>query len=313
MIKPSRNQFSREGFVTQELRRRKEVRTILTRRCFLTLLIACLTVGLSFAETREPLTQQLDSLSKIRGRFSFAVVGDTRSGGDDYGELIQRMMEHRPDFIVNLGDMVRSANRASWVDFWNRSKPIAVPYFLTVGNHDVYDEKSEELYKRQVDLPGNELYYSFAADDSLFIVLDSNIPGQDRRITGEQYKWLEGVLSTSRQRHTFVYLHHPLYPEKGRGHHYGGSLDKYPKERDRLQELFVKYNVTIVFAGHEHLYLRKVIAGVTEIITGGGGATLYAGEGKGGFHHFILVTVDGDKVEGDLIDINEKVKDTFRL
>lgn len=222
-------------------------------------------------------------------------------------------MEHRPGFIVNLGDIVRSAKRASWVDFWERSKPIAVPYFLTVGNHDVHDEKSEELYKSQVDLPGDELYYSFTADDSIFIVLDSNIPGQDRRITGEQYKWLEGVLSTAGQRHTFVFLHHPLYPEEGRGHHYGGSLDKYPEERDRLQALFVKYNVTIVFAGHEHLYLRKVIAGVTEIITGGGGATLYAGEGKGGFHHFILVTVDGDSVKGEVIDINGKVKDTFQM
>lgn len=135
------------------------------------------------------------------------------------------MMEHRPAFIVNLGDMVRSVKRAAWVDFGIDRNPSRSRTSFAVGNHDIDDEKSEELYKRQVDLPGNELYYSFTADDSLFIFLDSNIPGQDRRTTGEQYKWLEGVLSTASQRHTFVFLHHPLYPEKGIGHHYGGSLE----------------------------------------------------------------------------------------
>ncbi len=173
------------------------------------------------------------------------------------------------------------------------------------------DKKSEELYKEQVDLPGNKLYYSFAVDDSLFIFLDSNIPGQDRKITGDQYKWVEQTLATAGQRYKFVFVHHPLYPEKGIGHHYGGSLDKYPKERDRLQSLFVKYGVTIVITGHEHLYLRKMADGLMHIITGGGGATLYAGAEKGGFYHFILVKVDEKNVTGQVIDIRNKVKDTF--
>src|SRR3990172_10613368 len=139
-------------------------------------------------------------------------------------------MEHNPDFVVNTGDMVMSQDKRLWDDFWKLSKTITVPYFLAVGNHEVFDKKSGELYKEQVDLPGNELYYSFTAGDSLFIFLDSNIPDQDRKIMGEQYKWLEGELSTSTQRHKFVFVHHPLYPEKGTSH-YGRSLDKHPKER----------------------------------------------------------------------------------
>lgn len=301
------------GFMKQERRKRRKVLAYLTEGFFLPLLIVCLTIVLSSAEKHEHLNQKLDALGKIQGSFSFAVIGDTRSGGDDYRELAKRIMEHRPDFIVNTGDMVYSPRKSLWADFWENSKPVTVPYFLTAGNHDVDDEKSEKLYKEQVDLPGNELYYSFTVDDSLFIVLDSNIPGQDRKITGEQYKWLEEVLSSSRQKHRFVFVHHPLYPEKGRGHHYGGSLDKYPKERDLLQRLFVKHKVTTVFIGHEHLYFRKAIDGVTEIITGGGGATLYAGEEKGGFYHFILVTVDGATVKGEVIDISGKVKDSFQL
>ncbi len=260
---------------------------------FLTSLIVFLTVVLSFAEAREPLRKELDSLSRIHGGFSFAVLGDNQSGDSAYREVIKRMMEHKPCFVVNTGDMVSSAGAASWAAFWKDSALISVPYFLTAGNHDVRDEKSEELCREQVGPPGNELYYSFLAGNSLFIILDSEIPGQDRRITGEQYKWLEEVLSASTQEHKFVFVHHPLYPDKRIGRHYGGCLDKHTEERDRLQKLFARYKVTIVFAGHEHLYLRKVIDGVTEIITGGGGAALYAGNEKGGFHHFLLVTADG--------------------
>jgi predicted phosphodiesterase len=88
-------------------------------------------------------------------------------------------------------------------------------------------------------------------------------------------------------------------------------MDRYPGERDRLQALFVKYNVELVSTGHEHLYERKSVDGVTHIITGGGGAPLYADEKDGGFNHFIVVTVDGDKVSAEVVDGNNKVRDRF--
>ncbi len=282
------------------------------RRYLIALLIVCATFGVSFAGTREVSSQDLERLSKLQGSFTFAVLGDTRSGGDDYRKLVRRVMEHRPDFVAHTGDMVNSPRKTLWADFWEQSKPITVPYFLTVGNHDVRDRETEELYKEQGDLPGNKLYYSFTAGNSLFIFLDSNIPGQERKITGEQYTWLEQTLSASGHEHTFVFVHHPLYPEKAAGYHYGGCLDKYPKERDRLEALFKKYKVTIVFAGHEHIYLRKVVDGVMHIITGGGGAMLYSEEENGGFYHFVLVTVDGNRVKGEVIDIRGKVRDTFQ-
>jgi hypothetical protein len=213
---------------------------------------------------------------------------------------------------VNTGDQVPDEDDLKdWARFWEMSKPIKVPYFLTVGNHDVNDTKSELLYKEQVDLPGNELYYSFTAGNALFIVLDSYLTGEQKKITGDQYKWLEGVLAKSTQRYKFIFLHHPLYPDKRNGRHYGNSLDRYPDDRDKLQALFVKHNVTMVFTGHDHLYLRKTVDGMPHIIAGGGGAPLYAYEKDGGFYHFIVVTVDGDKVSAEVIDINGKVRDKY--
>lgn len=275
------------------------------------LLVVCLTAAVSFAEVHGVSSQQLATLSKIQGSLTFAVLGDTRSGGKVYHDLAVRLMEHKPAFVVNTGDMVFMPDGGLWATFWKLSKPITVPYFFSMGNHDANDLDNDAIYKEQVELPGNKLYYSFSAGDSLFVVLDSNVPDQDRKITGEQYAWLEKTLSTSDKKHKFVFVHHPLYSEKDCGHHYMGGLDKYQQDRDRLAELLKKNKVDIVFAGHEHLYLRKTVDGITQIITGGGGAPLYTSDEKGGFYHFILVTVNGNEVKGEVIDNNGKVRDMF--
>jgi 3',5'-cyclic AMP phosphodiesterase CpdA len=200
-----------------------------------------------------------------------------------------------------------------WAKFWEMSKPITVPYFLTVGNHDAHSKVpgSEQIYTQQVDLPGNELYYSFVAGNSLFVVLDSSLDDQEKKITGKQYAWLEGILANAAQKHKFVFVHHPLYTVKGKGKHAGNSLDRYPVERDRLQALFVKHHVELVFTGHEHLYERKLVDRITHVISGGGGAPLYADEKDGGFNHFVVVTVDGDKVTAEVVDSSNKVRDRF--
>jgi 3',5'-cyclic AMP phosphodiesterase CpdA len=271
-----------------------------------------------FAAQDQQITQKLAALEKIPSKFSFVVLGDNRAGDPAcdavYQKLIAAALARKPDLMVNTGDQIdKPGNIEHWKRFWELSRNVTVPYFFTVGNHDAHVEVagSEETYKAQVELPGNELYYSFAAGNSLFVVLDSYIKGEDKKITGEQFKWLEQVLAASKQKTKFVFIHHPLYPEAAKGKHHGNSLDRYKEERDRLQALFVKNKVTMVFLGHEHYYLRKTIDGIPHIIAGGGGAPLYAKDEDGGFHHYVLVTVDGDKVSGEVVDLNGKVRDRF--
>ena len=288
---------------------------MLNRKYFIFILLTVILAAVPvFAGQDQQIAQKLVSLEKINGKFSFVVLGDNRSGGDVYRKIVSMAMERKPDFIINTGDMIASpGNSDDWAKFWELSKVVTVPYFLTVGNHDAHPKvpRSEKIFKEQVDLPGNELYYSFVAGNSLFIVLDSYIDDQEKRITGEQYAWLEGVLAHASQKHKFVFLHHPLYTEPGKGHHSGDSLDKYPKDRDRLETLLVKSRLDAVFAGHEHFYQRKSVDGITHVITGGGGAPLYGDEKDGAFHHYIVMTVDGGTVSGEVVDINGKVRDRF--
>lgn len=281
-----------------------------------TLLFIVLTLGAACAAPVQQTNRKFNELKNLPTQFKFVVLGDNRSGDDVYRNLISMAMEQKPDFIINTGDQIATpGDRKQWANFWELSKVVTVPYFLTVGNHDSHPKVmgSEHTYKEQVDLPGNELYYTFTAGNSLFIVLDSYIGGEEKKITGEQFKWLEGVLANSKEKNKFVFIHHPLYTdtEQGIGRHVGSSLDKFPEDRDRLQALFVTRKVTMVFAGHEHFYLRKTIDGIPHVITGGGGAPLYAKDEDGGFYHYIFVTVDGDKVNAEVVDINGKIRDEF--
>jgi 3',5'-cyclic AMP phosphodiesterase CpdA len=282
------------------------------------LLIFIATITNGIAAQDQSLQQKLSALEKLPPKFSFVVLGDNRAGDPACDAVYQKLMAaalaRRPDLMVNTGDQIdKPGNVEHWKRFWELSRNVTVPYFFTVGNHDAHVEVagSEETYKAQVELPGNELYYSFVAGNSLFVVLDSYIKGEDKKITGEQFKWLEKVLAASKQTLKFVFVHHPLYPEPGKGKHHGNSLDRYKDERDRLQTLFVKQGVTMVFTGHEHLYLRKTVDGIPHIIAGGGGAPLYAKDEDGGFHHYVLVTVNGSEVSGEVVDLNGKVRDRF--
>jgi hypothetical protein len=288
-------------------------RNVVTRS-FLLLALA----GVLAACQRPQIAAKLAAMEGLPPTFSFVVIGDNRAGDPStdpvYAGLLSMARDRKPDFLLNVGDQIDTpGKRQHWERFWELSKDVSVPYFLTVGNHDVHSTAplSELLYQEQVDLPGNELYYSFVAGDSLFVVLDSYLMGEEKKITGRQFTWLEGVLGSAKQKYRFVFLHHPLYPEHGRGKHAGNSLDRYPEERDRLHALFRKHGVTMVFAGHEHLYLRKTVDGIPYVITGGGGAPLYAGDEDGGFYHFIVMTVGHDTVAGEVVDVNGNIRDRF--
>ena len=277
-----------------------------------------LRTGTLFGGQSRQFTRQPVEVYSLPPVFTFVVLGDNRAGDlstdSVYVKLLSMALERKPGFLVNVGDQIdKPGNREQWARFRELSKEVTVPYFLTVGNHDVHSTApmSETLFREQVGLPGNEPYYSFVAGDALFVVLDSYLSGEEKKITGTQFAWLEGVLSNSKQKHKFIFIHHPLFPEAGQGMHAGNSLDRYPEERDRLHALFKTHQVALVFAGHEHLYLRRTVDGITYIVTGGGGGPLYTTDADGGFHHFVSVTVDSDAVKGEAVDISGRVRDRF--
>lgn len=212
------------------------------------------------------------------------------------------MAARDPDFAIGTGDYIHGADsqetlRAQWNAFFWALQPLQARkpvYFVPApGNHEIRGGAGNRLFLEYF----KRLFFSFNWAGSHFAILNTEEPGRESRIAGQQLTWLKQDLAGAQTAsHIFVALHRPLFPVSL---HKGDSLDEYPKERDALHALFVRYRVTCVFAGHEHLYNRQVRDGIQYIITGGAGADLYASPTKGGFHHFLYVTADpvGYKVE----------------
>jgi hypothetical protein len=265
-------------------------------------------------------------------------------------------------FVLQSGDAVANGREVqqlnvSFVDLINKLTGEGdVPYFLAPGNHDVTSALVHDDPERQkgvrnflamnanlIPADGNprrlDGYPVFAVGygNSFFIAFDSQIAGDEK-----QFAWvkaqLEG-LDRNRYKNVFVFCHHPAFSS---GPHGGAHVEK-PTAiiRERYMPLFRKHRVRGMFAGHEHFFEHWVeryedAAGkkyrFDQVITGGGGAPLYAyagdpdvreyrkmfasekvvldriakpaGEPGGNAYHYVLVTVDGERIKMEVVGVD---------
>jgi 3',5'-cyclic AMP phosphodiesterase CpdA len=114
----------------------------------------------------------------------------------------------------------------------------------------------------------------------------------------DQQTWLEQELKDSNEAWKIAYFHHPMYSSGGR---HGSEVDL----RTIVEPLFIKYGVSVVFAGHEHFYERlKPQKGIAYFILGSS-AKLRRGDlekssltvyGNDQSYAFMLIEIDGDEL-----------------
>lgn len=199
------------------------------------------------------------------GSLKFAVLGDFGSGSAGQYHTATRMAETHSTFpfelVLTVGDNLYGSERPQ--DFMTKFElpyklllDAKVKFYASLGNHDSRTQRHYEHFNM-----GGELYYSFKAprQDVRFFVLETTYPEP------EQFAWLEEELKASTEKWKVAYFHHPLYSSGGRH----GSDEQL---RDTLEPLFVKYGVSVVFSGHDHIYERiKPQQGITYFVTGSGG------------------------------------------
>jgi len=277
-----------------------------------TLLLAGLVLLLSFpsyAGSISDVRQNIERVKSVEPPFHFAAIGDSRDGEKVYTRLMEKVLARKPHFFIHLGDMVPHSDEKEWRAFFEISKPIDVPFFPVVGNHDVSTRKlGEKLYQKQFLLPEGKTYYAFRAGGVLFVVLDSE-EGKGR-IIGEQLSWLESILSSSKETFKFVFLHRPLFLPLD-SLKKGGALDRHPVERDALHQLFLKTNVKAVFEADDHRFNRMEKDHILYVITGGGGAPLASLKERGGFFHYIWISAEKGRMEGEVVNLEGRIQDRF--
>lgn len=225
----------------------------------------------------------------------FLVIGDSGTGDRAQAETGAQMWKAHStfpyDFAIMLGDNLYGSERPQdFVSKFERPyKPMLdakIEFFAALGNHD---DPNQRFYKNFG--MGGKRFYTYQKGDVRFFALDSNYMDKD------QQRWLEEELSKSNAKWKIAYFHHPLY-SSGAAH--GSEVDL----RAIIEPLFIKYNLNVVFAGHEHFYERiKPQKGVNHF-TAGGSAKLRSGDiltnsgltakGFDTEQTFMLVEIDGD-------------------
>ncbi len=264
---------------------------------------------LSHAGSIREVSQSVERVKSIEPPIQFAILGDSRDGEKVFTQLIQKILKREPRFIIHLGDMISRPNEKEWKGFFEISKAIDIPFFPVVGNHEVADTtRGEEIYRKQFILPEEKTYYAFQTGGALFVILDSE-KGK-RKIMDDQWLWLKDILSSSNTPLKMVFIHRPLFPPVD-SLKLGKAMDKYPLARDDLHQLFVKTKVKAVFQGDDHRYDRMVKDQILYIITGGGGAPIYALKDRGGYFHYVWVSIEEGRLEGEVVDLDGQIQDRF--
>jgi predicted phosphodiesterase len=225
----------------------------------------------------------------------FLVMGDTGTGDSEQYETATQIIKWRQKFpftfAIMLGDNMYGSERPQ--DFVKKfERPYQallddkVEFYAALGNHD----DQNQIFYKPFNLSGKR-YRTFKKGDVRFFVLDSNY------LDPEQLKWLEHELQGAGSDWKIAYFHHPMYTSATRG--------PVIELRAALEPLFIKYNVDVVFSGHEHLYERIYPQKGIYYFTEGGSAKLRAGDitktslTAAGFdtdRSFMLVEVAGDEM-----------------
>ena len=290
---------------------------------------------------------------------------DGRELEADHGRVVDAMLEKIASlastpfpvrFIVSSGDAVDKGRDAA---AWNVSyTPIieritrgaGVPYLAAAGNHDVTGMPAGDpgrlaglnnmLSAMSKLIPSATSprrlngypTYAFGFGQVFVIVLDSNIASDP-----QQLAWVADQLDRlDRSRYTQVIavFHHPVLSS---GPHGGDTIEPQTLAmRDLYEPLFRRHHVRMTITGHDHLLdhwvQRYVDRGVAyrmdDIVTGGGGAPIYAyrsepdlraylaaganralrvehlarpGTAAENPHHFVVIQVDGDRLSLEVI------------
>jgi 3',5'-cyclic AMP phosphodiesterase CpdA len=256
------------------------------------------------------LAAQEVTLPNKPGSVKFAVMGDNGNGSKrqyEVGAMMAKVQEKFPyDMVIMLGDnMYGSQNPRDFEEKFEKPYKALlerkVKFYAALGNHD----NQENRFYKPWNMNG-ERFYTHKKDNVRFFVLDTDY------LDPKQREWIERELKASSDDWKIVYFHHPLYSSAER---HGSELDL----REILEPLFIKYGVSVVFQGHDHIYERtKPQQGITYFVSGAGGQlrpgdyekTEFTAAGYDQDQSFMIVEIDKDDMHFQAISRTGKTLDS---
>ena len=229
--------------------------------------------------------------------YSFAFCGDPhmQAEGDGFFPDLDRVIRaNRINFAIFGGDLTFLGKEAEYKNFIEHVNSLTVPSYTALGNHDLYNGGWSNYWRYL-----GPCAYSYYGGNAKFIVIDS----ASGEIGEKQMEWIQRELKTNKQPLLFVISHMPIY---GGAH----GLYEFPKseDRDKLIELFEKYEVDCVFEGHYHGYVDIKVNGVRYITSGSFSDALL----DSGQRHFLFCRVYGPNLSVEKVIVESDAAVEYR-
>ncbi|MCP5064916.1 MAG: hypothetical protein GY936_21050 [Ignavibacteriae bacterium] len=230
-------------------------------------------------------------------KFTFAILADKTNGGELNWPIFDRAVDEinllQPDFVIMVGDMIQGVTtdtsliKEMWKEFKSHADKLTVPLYLLPGNHDISNEVMYDYWNKNIGLR----YYSFKKNNSLFILLNTEEyrKTKDGELGKKQIDFVMNELEKNKEvDQTFIFFHRPLWV-KGSAKH--GGYNEWLRINSKI-----KNRNTTLFAGHRHRLIFNKSDGHKQIVLSATGGSLNEKilPQLGYFHHYTIVTVDGD-------------------
>ena len=208
----------------------------------------------------------------------FIQIADSHLSADS--EYSQKVLKSAVDdinnqtdvsFVIFTGDNINNPSETNLRAFLQVANKLKVPYYLALGNHDVYKSKGMSKVRYfEIVREGNMLFpqkrpnYEFKKNGFVFLVVDGAkeaIPGSTGYYREDTLKWLDEKLTKNEKKSVIIFQHFPvIYPD-------GVDLKTHKTYRvEDYKEVLAKHNnVLAIITGHFHTNSETMENGVYHI------------------------------------------------
>jgi 3',5'-cyclic AMP phosphodiesterase CpdA len=191
--------------------------------------------------------------------FRFAMFGDVHvraDGSSLLGWFRQDAVPRNLDFFCVLGDLTNDATAEEQVFAKAQLDSVGLPYYCTLGNHDLYQAGGWEWFKSTF---GPSSYTVVIGNRVKLLFLDS----AEGRLGEQQFDWLETELDRGQGLVQIVCTHFAVYAGTAPIMFRLAST----QERARLISLLRRYGVHSMVSGHLHGWRHARIEGTNYFIS----------------------------------------------
>ena len=124
---------------------------------------------------------------------------DTRK---TFGLVMDQVAMEEPDLLLLTGDNAADCSDGAYQHFFAKVREFGTPFYWLPGNHD-------RITTAESAIDASPFQRSFEVDNWLVVMLDSVIPrSPNGRLGEDELQALDQVLSSAKQEHVMICLHH---------------------------------------------------------------------------------------------------------